>query len=385
MRIPIRLYGGIAWEKREDDTALKTAHRVEPAITHFAISGAPITCEKYGHGHINCTYQVKTDDGHAYILQRINRYVFADPKAVMENVGAVTQYLRERAEDPHEVLNFIPADTGVYYHIDEAGEYWRCYEFADGICLEAPESDTDFYESAIAFGRFQEMLREFPAETLHETIPRFHDTEDRLCQLRASVEADACGRVREAGPELAFISAREQELGTLCRMLRSGALPLRVTHNDTKLNNVLLDEKTGLARSVLDLDTVMPGLSAYDFGDAVRFGASSAAEDETDLSKVFLRLDLYRAFLEGYLDACGHALTENEISVLPLGAKIITIELGMRFLTDYLDGDVYFKIDRPTQNLDRCRAQLRLAADMEAQWPQMQQILLETAGSRCRT
>ena len=150
MRIPIRLYGGIAWEKREDDTALKTAHRVEPAITHFAISGAPITCEKYGHGHINCTYQVKTDDGHAYILQRINRYVFADPKAVMENVGAVTQYLRERAEDPHEVLNFIPADTGVYYHIDEAGEYWRCYEFADGICLEAPESDTDFYESAIA-------------------------------------------------------------------------------------------------------------------------------------------------------------------------------------------------------------------------------------------
>ena len=199
------------------------------------------------------------------------------------------------------------------------------------------------------------------------------------------MEADACGRVREAGPELAFISAREQELGTLCRMLRSGALPLRVTHNDTKLNNVLLDEKTGLARSVLDLDTVMPGLSAYDFGDAVRFGASSAAEDETDLSKVFLRLDLYRAFLEGYLDACGHALTENEISVLPLGAKIITIELGMRFLTDYLDGDVYFKIDRPTQNLDRCRAQLRLAADMEAQWPQMQQILLETAGSRCRT
>lgn len=161
--------------------------------------------------------------------------------------------------------------------------------------------------------------------------PRFHDTEDRLCQLRASVEADACGRVREAGPELAFISAREQELGTLCRMLRSGALPLRVTHNDTKLNNVLLDEKTRLARSVLDLDTVMPGLSAYDFGDAVRFGASSAAEDETDLSKVFLRLDMYRAYLEGYLDACGHALTENEISVLPLGAKIITIELGMRF------------------------------------------------------
>ena len=194
MRIPIRLYGGIAWEKREDDTALKTAHRVEPAITHFAISGAPITCEKYGHGHINCTYQVKTDDGHAYILQRINRYVFADPKAVMENVGAVTQYLRERAEDPHEVLNFIPADTGVYYHIDEAGEYWRCYEFADGICLEAPESDTDFYESAIAFGRFQEMLREFPAETLHETIPLFHNTTNRYRIFRKALQDDLAGR-----------------------------------------------------------------------------------------------------------------------------------------------------------------------------------------------
>ena len=168
-------------------------------------------------------------------------------------------------------------------------------------------------------------------------------------------------------------------------MLRSGALPLRVTHNDTKLNNVLLDEKTGCAKCVLDLDTVMPGLSACDFGDAVRFGASSAAEDETDLSKIFLRLDMYRAYLEGYLDACGHALTENEISVLPLGAKIITIELGMRFLKDYLDGDIYFKIDRPAQNLDRCRAQLRLAADMEEKWPELQRILQEAAASRCRT
>ena len=168
-------------------------------------------------------------------------------------------------------------------------------------------------------------------------------------------------------------------------MQRSGALPLRVTHNDTKLNNVLLDKQTGRARCVLDLDTVMPGLSAHDFGDAVRFGASSAAEDETELTKVFLRLDMYRAYLEGYLDACGHALTENEISVLPLGAKIITTELGARFLKDYLDGDVYFKIDRPSQNLDRCRAQLRLAADMEEKWPELQRILQEAAASRCRT
>ena len=279
MRIPIRLYGGIAWEKREDDTALKTAHRVEPAITHFAISGAPITCEKYGHGHINCTYQVKTDDGHAYILQRINRYVFADPKAVMENVGAVTQYLRERAEDPHEVLNFIPADTGVYYHIDEAGEYWRCYEFADGICLEAPESDTDFYESAIAFGRFQEMLREFPAETLHETIPLFHNTTNRYRIFRKALQDDLAGRAAGVPDDIRFALDREQEAGTLCSLLDSGELPLRVTHNDTKLNNVLFDRRTRKALCVLDLDTVMPGSSLYDYGDSIRFGAATATED----------------------------------------------------------------------------------------------------------
>ena len=296
MRIPIRLYGGIAWEKREDDTALKTAHRVEPAITHFAISGAPITCEKYGHGHINCTYQVKTDDGHAYILQRINRYVFADPKAVMENVGAVTQYLRERAEDPHEVLNFIPADTGVYYHIDEAGEYWRCYEFADGICLEAPESDTDFYESAIAFGRFQEMLREFPAETLHETIPLFHNTTNRYRIFRKALQDDLAGRAAGVPDDIRFALDREQEAGTLCSLLDSGELPLRVTHNDTKLNNVLFDRRTRKALCVLDLDTVMPGSSLYDYGDSIRFGAATAAEDEKDLSKMGINLHLFQVY-----------------------------------------------------------------------------------------
>ena len=205
----------------------------------------------------------------------------------------------------------------------------------------------------------------------------------RLRQFRAAIEADVCGRVKDVGPEIDFLLAREQELGTLCRMLAAGELPLRVTHNDTKLNNVLLDPQTGCAKCVLDLDTVMPGLSAYDFGDGVRFGASSAAEDEKDLDQVWLKLDMYQAFLEGYLDACGHALTPKEIEVLPLGAKIITAELAMRFLKDYLDGDVYFKIDYPTQNLDRCRTQLKLVADMEAKWPEMQRILHETAAVRC--
>ena len=315
---------------------------MEQVLQQFYLDGTPVSCEPFGNGHINRTFRVTCSSGRVYTLQRINRVAFRHPEELIENIDAVSRFIAKK----NTGLEMIRLCTA------RGGRKYAAY---------------------------------FAAAPLLVTIARLHDTEDLRCPLRASVEADACGRVREAGPELAFISAREQELGTLCRMLRSGALPLRVTHNDTKLNNVLLDEKTGLARSVLDLDTVMPGLSAYDFGDAVRFGASSAAEDETDLSKVFLRLDLYRAFLEGYLDACGHALTENEISVLPLGAKIITIELGMRFLKDYLDGDVYFKIDRPTQNLDRCRAQLRLAADMEAQWPQMQQILLKTAGSRCRT
>ena len=356
---------------------------VEPAIRHFRITGSPVSCAEFGSGHINLTYKVNCDDGSAYILQRINQYVFTDPKAVMENVGAVTEYLRTRVSNPSEILHFVPSDTGTYYYVDEAGEYWRCYEFADGLCLDLPESDKDFYESAIAFGRFQEMLRDFPAETLHETIPLFHNTANRYRLFRKALQEDRVGRAASVQPEIDFLLQRQEEGATICRLLDAGEIPLRVTHNDTKLNNVLLDPQTGCAKCVLDLDTVMPGLSAYDFGDGVRFGASSAAEDEKDLDQVWLKLDMYQAFLEGYLDACGHALTPKEIEVLPLGAKIITAELAMRFLKDYLDGDVYFKIDYPTQNLDRCRTQLKLVADMEAKWPEMQRILHETAAVRC--
>ena len=351
----------------------------------FRLDAEPVSCEPYGCGHINATYLAVTASGRRYILQKINHHTFRDVAGLMENITSVTEFLRTKTDDPRSVLTLVKtADGASYLHAQEG--YWRVYDFVeDTICLQQPETDEDFYQSAVGFGTFQQLLAEFPAEKLHETIPNFHNTPDRYRAFLETLERDPMRRAAQVQPEIEFALARQSEMAALQTALKAGELPLRVTHNDTKLNNVLLDEKTGLARSVLDLDTVMPGLSAYDFGDAVRFGASSAAEDETDLSKVFLRLDLYRAFLEGYLDACGHALTENEISVLPLGAKIITIELGMRFLKDYLDGDVYFKIDRPTQNLDRCRAQLRLAADMEAQWPQMQQILLESAGSRCRT
>lgn len=350
----------------------------ENAVAHFRTSGTPVSCKEFGHGHINSTYMVKTDDGHQYILQCINQYVFNDPKAVMENVGAVVEYLRDRVSDPSEVLNFMLSDNDTYYYVDETGEYWRCYEFADGICLEAPESDQDFYESAIAFGRFQEMLQEFPAETLHETIPMFHNTVNRYRMFKEALASDRVGRAASVQKDIAFIMEREEEAGTLVRLLDSGELPLRVTHNDTKLNNVLLDSKTRKAMCVLDLDTVMPGSSLYDFGDSIRFGAATAAEDERDLSKMEMNLNLFRVYTAGYLTAC-RSLTERETQLLPLGAKIITLELAVRFLTDYLDGDRYFKTEYPEHNLVRARTQMKLVADMESKWEQMQKIVAEEA------
>ena len=355
-------------------------HTVKPelALPHFHISGKPISCKEFGAGHINSTFRVVTDDEHVYILQRINRYVFSDPKAVMENVGAVTEFLRSRVSDPRETLHFITSDNGAYYYVDENGEYWRCYEFADGISLNAPQTDADLYESAIAFGRFQELLRDFPALTLHETIPLFHNTVNRYRIFHKSLAEDRAHRAGAVQEEIDFALKREGEAGTICRLLDSGELPLRVTHNDTKLNNVLLDEKTRKAICVLDLDTVMPGSSLYDYGDSIRFGAASAEEDERDLSKMGLDLHLFRVYTAGYLTACP-SLTEKEIELLPLGAKIITLELAVRFLTDYLDGDLYFKTDYPEHNLVRARSQMKLVADMEDKWTQMQTIVAEEA------
>lgn len=355
---------------------------MEQVLQQFCLDGTPVSCKPFGNGHINRTFRVDCDNGKVYTLQRINRVAFHHPQELIENIDAVSAFIA-RKDTGLATIHLRSAKDGKKFCIDEQGEFWRAYDFiSGGISLEAPRSCGDFYEAAVAFGKFQQALADFPAATLHETIPHFHDTVDRLRQLRESIAADPLGRVQEVGAEIEFLFAREQELGTLCRMLGDGALPLRVTHNDTKLNNVLFDIQSGRAISVLDLDTVMPGLSAYDFGDAVRFGASSAAEDEKDLSKVWLKLDLYRAFLEGYLDACGAALTETEIAVLPLGAKIITAEVGLRFLKDYIDGDVYFKTTAPKQNLDRCRTQLKLVADMEEKWPQMQQILQECVAAR---
>lgn len=347
---------------------------MQQAIYHFQINGQPEYCKSFGHGHINYTFQITTDSGKQYILQRINTHVFKKPVQLMENVIAVTDHIRNKVDDPSKVLHFIPALDGKFYYRDERRRFWRCYEFVGGFCLEAPETDADFYESAVAFGRFQEQLSDFPASSLHETIPNFHNTPDRFRMLHIAMDEDACDRLQYVQREIDFILEREHEAGTIQRMLESGELPLRVTHNDTKLNNVLLDMKTRKAKCVLDLDTVMPGSSLFDFGDSIRFGAATAPEDVQELSRMSLDLHRFEVYTRGYLEGC-HSLTRREIELLPLGAKIITLELAVRFLTDYLESDHYFKTEYPDHNLVRARAQLKLVQDMEAKWSQMERIV----------
>ena len=347
---------------------------METAIQSFCYEGDPVSCEKYGHGHINRTYLIVTDIGKRYILQRLSRSVFKDCAGLMENVKAVTTFLAKKYDDPRRSLHLVPAVNGDCYFVDEEGQYWRVYEFVENsVCLQAARTSRDFQNSAAAFGAFQAALIDFPAETLNETIPNFHNTPVRYEQFKASIRRDAAGRVKEVAEEIDFILSREDEASFLQNQLREGKLPLRVTHNDTKLNNVMFDAETGEAICIIDLDTVMPGLVAYDFGDSIRFGASTALEDEKDLSKVEMSLDLYRAYCDGFLPACPD-LTVEEIRSLPYGAKIITLENALRFLMDYLDGDVYYNIARPEHNLDRARTQCKLVADMEKKFDQMREI-----------
>ncbi len=357
---------------------MSNSERTAQILTKFHLIGNVTECKEFGSGHINDTYRVETDEGRCYILQRINKFVFTKPIEVMENVSAVTDFLRKTLKCPRETLHFIRTDDNLRYYIDENEDCWRCYEFADGICLEAPETEEDFYQSAIAFGRFQEMLSDFPADSLHETIPMFHNTVNRYRMFKEALDVDRVGRAITIAEEVEFIMEREEEAGTICRLLDSGELPLRVTHNDTKINNVLLNKADRKALCVLDLDTVMPGSSLYDYGDSIRFGAATAAEDEKDLNKMHLDLNLFRVYTAGYLAAC-RSLTEKEIELLPLGAKIITLELAIRFLTDYLDGDRYFKTAYHDHNLVRARTQLRLVMDMERKWDEMKAIVAEEA------
>ena len=353
--------------------------QIEKIAQMFQIEGKPISWKEFGSGHINYTAKVLTDAGNEYVLQRINKYVFKDPVRLMDNASAVTDFLRERVDDSRMALHFIPAVDGKFYFMDEANEYWRMYDFIGGFCLDAPETEEDFYQSALAFGRFQHMLSDFPAHTLVETIPEFHNTIDRYRQLKESIAADACGRLAGVQADVDFLMEHEELGCTLQRMRESGELPLRVTHNDTKLNNVLLDKKTRKSLCVLDLDTVMPGLSLYDFGDSIRFGAATAPEDEQDLSKMSMDLHLFEVYTKGFLEAAT-SLTDKEVEMLPMGAFVITLELATRFMKDYLDGDKYFKIAYPEHNLVRARAQMKLAADMYSKMEQMRRIVTKVSG-----
>lgn len=340
----------------------------------FRMNGQPVACVPFGHGHINHTYKITTDTGKQYILQQINKYVFKNPIQVMANVAAVTEFLHQKNSDPRSALQLVPSLKGKWYHQDRQGEFWRMYDFLDGICLDAPENDGDFFQSALAFGNFQEQLSDFPAATLFETIPNFHHTPDRFRQLKESVALDLVGRKAVCQPEIDLALSMEEMGSRLQTMRDSGQLPLRVTHNDTKLNNVMLDAQTRQALCVLDLDTVMPGLSAYDFGDSIRFGAATAAEDEPDTAKMQLDLHLFETYTRGFLQAAP-SLTELEVQMLPLGAFTMSLEVGIRFLKDYLDGDLYFRTAYDEHNLVRARTQLALAADMQNKWEQMNTIV----------
>ena len=299
----------------------------------------------------------------------------------MENMVNVTEYLsraiQEQGGDPQrETLNIVKTSSGDSYYKDSTGNYWRMFLFIGrALCLEMVESVKDFYDSAAAFGNFQRMLADYPAGTLHETIPNFHNTPSRFQDFKKAVEEDKLGRAKLAEKEIAFALAREAETSALTGLLKEGKLPLRVTHNDTKLNNILFDEETKKALCIIDLDTVMPGLSLYDFGDSIRFGASTGAEDEQDLSKISIDLELFEAFTNGFLTGSAGSLTDKEIEMLPMGAKLMTYECGIRFLADFLVGDTYFKIHREGHNLDRARTQFKLVADMEAKWDQMKAIV----------
>ena len=360
---------------------------LEEIIKNFNIDGEYIGYYLSNDGHINNTFVLEFDDGlgkiKSYLLQLINTNVFKNPDELMENIVGVTEYLRkivvDNGGDPErECLNVYFTSDGKPYYRDDDGNCWRCYNFITGAhsCQSIDDPET-FANAARAFGKFQCLLADYPSETLHETIPNFHNTLSRFADFEKAVSDNIAGRADSVRDEIDFVLARRDDAGVLVKLLEKGKLPLRVTHNDTKLNNVMFDNETDEGICVIDLDTVMPGLSLYDFGDSIRFGSNTAAEDEKDLSKVSLSLPLYREYTAGYLSTAGQSLTPTEVEYLPFSAKLMTFECGMRFLTDYLNGDTYFRIAYDDHNLDRCRTQFRLVEDMERKMENMKAITQE--------
>ncbi len=338
----------------------------------FLLSGEVLEICPYGEGHINLTLLVTTTKKR-YIMQKMNTRVFPDPDGLMRNICGVTEHLAKRGV---ETLTVVPTKGGKSFLKGE--DCYRVYDFIENTVTYQTVSDKNVFKaSGKAFGEFQNHLASFDASALTETIKRFHDTPKRFADFQAALEKNAKGRAKECEEEIAFILARENTYGKVMDGLKDGSLPLRVTHNDTKLNNILMDEKTGAARAVIDLDTVMPGSMLFDFGDSIRFGASTAAEDEKDLDKVHFDIDLFKAYAEGYCSAVKDSITESEAKLLPYGAYLMTIECGMRFLGDFLAGDTYFAIKYPEHNLVRARTQIRLASEMEARFGEMNEIIKE--------
>lgn len=364
-------------------------------LDQWDIDSNKVNIRPYGSGHINDTYLINdknNPDSTSYILQRVNHDVFTEPEKVMRNIVDVTTFLAKKigiegGNPRRETLNVLPTVDGEALNIieiesandEDYQEYWRLYIFVeDTVDFQQSPSLEIFAESASAFGRFARRLIDYPAGTLHETIERFHDTPKRFDDFLLALKADQVARAKTCQPEINFFLEREQDCHVLQDLLENDQLPVRVTHNDTKLNNVLFDRETGKGLCVIDLDTVMPGLLAHDYGDSIRFGASTALEDEPDLTKVHFSLELFEAYTVAYLTEVGPVMTEKELETLAWGARLMTLECGLRFLTDYLAGDTYFKIERKNHNLDRARTQIKLVSEMEVNFDKMQEIIMKS-------
>ena len=347
---------------------------------NFCIAGDFISAEPYGEGHINSTFLLKTTKKD-YIFQKINSEVFKNPPEVMENIILVTEYLRNIIKEnggdvKRETLTVIPTIDGASYFKDENNNYFRIYDFITGAkTYQTVEKPEDFYNAAKSFGRFQNMLSNFPSEKLHETIKNFHNTVNRFENLVKAAEKDEFGRLSEVRDAYEFALKRKDDCKIIVDAIEKGEIPLRVTHNDTKLNNIMIDDETHEGICVIDLDTVMPGSLLYDFGDSIRFGTNPCEEDEHDLSKVYMDINLFEVYAKGFLSELKNSITKKEIELLPISAKLMTLECGMRFLTDYLEGDVYFKTHYPKQNVYRTGTQFKMVADTDEKMDEMNKII----------
>ncbi|MBR2315160.1 MAG: aminoglycoside phosphotransferase family protein [Clostridia bacterium] len=372
--------------KFKGSVSIMINNQVIEAFNSFGRDGDIISIAQVTTGLVNATYLVITETGKKYMLQKINTYAFKNPAELMENIVGVTKYLREKIKEAggdwtRETLTFIRNRSGEYFYVDSEGDAWRLYKYIDNsFTYNKAETGEMFKDAGQAFGHFMNQLAEYPADTLHETIVNFHNTPARYNDFMKAVDEDAKGRMVEVLKEIKFVMDRKADTSKLTDLMEKGILPVRVTHNDTKLNNVLFDKTTNKSLCVIDLDTVMPGLSAYDFGDSIRSGANTADEDETDLSLVSIDLAYFENYVDGYLSETASVLNDAEIESLAFGAKLLTFECGMRFLTDYLNGDKYFRITHPEHNLERARNQFRLVESMEKNMDKMQAIVAKYKG-----